>query len=165
MKSELRKHIEYLLVKQSGCYGCKNVEIDNGELRTRYLIPIGDMVDYMTITRHGEISCYEIRTTKEELFNTTKQPFYGHRNFYVIPEELFNEINSKRRFLEMLEMENRSSIGVIIVNDKNELLRGFASGRVDMPTWKETLLLESFASATAKEAKKLYELEHKNETT
>lgn len=165
MKSELTKHIEYLLVKKLGVHGCKDVEIDNGELRTRYLVPIGDTVDYMTIDRQGTISCYEIRTTKEELFTANKQPFYGHRNFYVIPEELFNEVNSKRQLLEMLRMSNGNEIGVITVNDKDDLLRGFACTRVDMPAWKETLLLSSFARATARETAKLYELEHKNETT
>ena len=55
--------------------------------------------------------------------------------------------------------------GVLTLNEKGELLRGFASSYVELPAWKEVLLLESFARATAREKAKLYELEYKNETT
>lgn len=160
---ETRKRIEYSLFKQLGVKGCKNVEIKkiDGLHERRYIVPLADIVDYMTIGKNCEISCYEIITDKEELIYCRNYPLYGHRNFFVMPEELFDEVKEKRDFLKMVGDDT----GVIIVNDKGELLRGFASSYVKLPAWKETLLLESFARATARETAKLYELEYKNETT
>lgn len=160
---EIRKRIEYALIKRLGVKGCKNVEIDKIDSlqEKRYMVPIGDRVDYMTINRHGEISCYVIITDKEELFYNKNYPLHGHRNFFVMPEELFNEVNEKRDFLELVGRDT----GVMILNDKDELLRGFACARVEVAPWKATLLLECFARATARETAKLYELEYKNETT
>ena len=163
MQTDIRKRIEYALIKRLGVKGCKNVEIDKIDSlhERRYMVPVGDRVDYMTFDRKGEISCYVIITDKEELFYNKHYPLHGHRNFFVMPEELFNEVNSKRDFLEMVGKDT----GVMTLNDKDELLRGFACSRVGLAPWKATLLLESFARATTRETAKLYELEYKNETT
>jgi len=163
MQTDIRKRIEYALIKRLGVKGCKNVEIDKIDSlqERRYTVPVGDTVDYMTFDRKGEISCYVIITDKEELFYNKHYPLHGHRNYFVMPEELFNEVNEKRDFLEMVGKDT----GVITLNDEGELLRGFACSRVELPPWKATLLLESFARGTARETAKLYELEYKNETT
>lgn len=163
MQTDIRKRIEYALIKRLGVKGCKNVEIDKIDSlhERRYMVPVGDIVDYMTFNRKGEISCYVIITDKEELFYNKHYPLHGHRNYFVMPEELFNEVNEKRDFLEMVGKDT----GVITLNDEGELLRGFACSQVELPPWKATLLLESFARATARETAKLYELEYKNETT
>lgn len=163
MQTDIRKRIEYALIKRLGVKGCKNVEIDKIDSlqERRYTVPVGDTVDYMTFDREGEISCYVIITDKEELFYNKHYPLHGHRNYFVMPEELFNEVNEKRDFLEMVGKDT----GVITLNDEGELLRGFACSRVELPPWKATLLLESFARGTARETAKLYELEYKNETT
>lgn len=163
METDIRKRIEYALIKRLGVKGCKNVEIDKIDSlqERRYMIPVGDIVDYMTFDRNGEISCYVIITDKDELMYNKNYPLHGHRNFFVMPEELFNEVNEKRDFLELVGRDT----GVITLNDEGELLRGFACGRVELPPWKATLLLECFARATARETAKLYELEYNNETT
>ena len=160
---EIRKRIEYSLFKRLGVKGCKNVEVEKvGSLNEiRHIAPIDGTVDYMTIDKKGKISCYEIITDKEELIYFKNYPFYGNRNFFVMPEELFNEVKEKRDFLKMVGDDT----GVLTLNEKGELLRGFASSYVELPAWKEVLLLESFARATARETAKLYELEYKNETT
>lgn len=163
MQTDIRKRIEYALIKRLDVKGCKNVEIDKIDSlhERRYMVPVGDIVDYMTFNRKDEISCYVIITDKEELFYNKHYPLHGHRNYFVMPEELFNEVNEKRDFLEMVGKDT----GVITLNDEGELLRGFACSRVELPLWKATLLLESLARATARETAKLYELEYKNETT
>lgn len=163
METDIRKRIEYALIKRLGVKGCKNVEIDKIDSlqERRYMVPVGDIVDYMTFDRKGEISCYVIITNKDELFYNKNYPLYGHRNCFVMPEELFNEVNEKRDFLELVGRDT----GVMILNDKDELLRGFACSRVELAPWKATLLLECFARATARETAKLYELEYNNETT
>lgn len=163
MQTDIRKRIEYALIKRLGVKGCKNVEIDKIDSlhERRYIVPVGERVDYMTFDRKGEISCYVVITDKEELCYNKHYPLHGHRNYFVMPEELFNEVNEKRDFLEMVGKDT----GVITLNDEGELLRGFACSRVELPPWKATLLLECFARATARETAKLYELEYKNETT
>lgn len=163
METEIRKRIEYALFKSLGVRGCKNVAIDkiDGLLERRYMIPTESIVDYMTIDRKGIISCYIIITNEDDLIYFRNYPLYGHRNFFVMTEELFNKEKEKRDFHEMVGKET----GVLTLNDKDELLRGFACSYVKIPTWKEILLLECFARATARETAKLYELEYNNQIT
>lgn len=50
------------------------------------------------VFRHDEynvgilITCYEIKTSLKDFKNKQKHNFYGHHNYYVVPEELVNEI-------------------------------------------------------------------------
>lgn len=163
MKSELTKHIEYLLFKHTnklGVYGCKEVKI-GGTFTKQYITPHEEYVDYMTIDSKGVITCYEIKTSKEDLFSNNRLSFHGHKNYIVMPEWLFNEVKNKSEFLWLVNKK----AGAIVVNDKDELKKGFECYRTDLPIGKASILLESFARATARETAKLYELEYKNETT
>lgn len=163
MKSELTKHIEYLLFKHTnklGVYGCKEVKI-GGTFTKDYVTPHEEYVDYMTIDSKGVITCYEIKVSKEDLYSNNRLSFHGHKNYLVMPEKLLNEVKCQGEFLRLV---NRTA-GAIVVNDKDELVNGFNCYRKDIPLGKATILLESFARATARETAKLYELEYKNETT
>lgn len=163
MKSELTKHIEYLLFKHTnklGVYGCKEVKI-GGTFTKDYITPHEEYVDYMTIDSKGVITCYEIKTSKKDLFSNNRLSFHGHKNYIVMPEWLFNEVKNKSEFLWLVNKK----AGAIVVNDKDELKKGFECYKTDLPIGKASILLESFARATARETAKLYELEYKNETT
>lgn len=163
MKSKLTKHIEYLLFKHTnklGVYGCKEVKI-GGTFTKQYITPHEEYVDYMTIDSKGVITCYEIKTSKEDLFSNNRLSFHGHKNYIVMPEWLFNEVKNKSEFLWLVNKK----AGAIVVNDKDELKKGFECYKTDLPIGKASILLESFARATARETAKLYELEYKNETT
>ena len=78
-----------------------------------------------------------------------------------MPEWLYNEVKNESEFLWLLNKK----AGVITVNDKDKLVKAVGCFRMEIPIGKATILLESFARATARETAKLYELEHKNETT
>ncbi|WP_049555583.1 MULTISPECIES: hypothetical protein [Granulicatella] len=163
MKTELTKHIEYLLFKHTnilGTYGCKEVKI-GGTFTKEYITPHVEYVDYMTVDSKGVITCYEIKTSKQDLYSDNRLSFHGHKNYIVMPEELFNEVKNESDFLWLVNKK----AGAIVVNDKGELKKGFECYKTDLPIGKATILLESFARSTARETAKLYELEHKNETT
>lgn len=163
MKTELTKHIEYLLFKHTnilGTYGCKEVKI-GGTFTKEYITPHDEYVDYMTIGSKGEITCYEIKISKEDLYSFNRLSFHGNKNYLVMPEWLYNEVKNESEFLWLLNKK----AGVITVNDKDKLVRTVGCYRMEIPIGKATILLESFARATARETAKLYELEHKNETT
>jgi hypothetical protein len=158
MKSQTTKNIEYLLFKKTnilGTYGCREVKI-GGVFTKQYVTPIEEYVDYMTITSKGEITCYEIKVSKEDLFSSSALSFHGHSNFIVMPEELYSEVKDDGEFLRKLK---NNFVGVLVVNDKGELVRKKPCRRIELAIGKTTILLESFAKSTARETAKLYQLE------
>lgn len=163
MKTELTKHIEYLLFKDTnilGTYGCKEVKI-GGTFTKEYITPHEEYVDYMTVDSKGVITCYEIKISKEDLYSSNRLSFHGNKNYLVMPEWLFNEVKNESDFLWLLDRK----AGVITVNDKDKLKKSVGCYRNDIPLGKATILLESFARATARETAKLYELEYNTKTT
>ena len=120
MKSSLTKKIEYLIFKHTdkiGVSGCREVKM--GTLKTReFLTGEEEFVDYMTITSDGEITCYEIKSSIDDLKSCARLSFLGHRNFLVLPSDLYRQVESQRWFLGKLE---NHSIGVITVDDTNKL--------------------------------------------
>lgn len=162
MKTQTTKNIEYLLFKKTnilGTYGCREVKI-GGVFTKQYITPIEEYVDYMTITSKGKITCYEIKVSKEDLYSSSALSFHGHSNFIVMPEELYNEVKDDGEFLRKLK---NNFIGVLAVDDKGELVRKKTCRHVDLAIGKTTILLESFAKSTARDAAKLYQLEKSNE--
>lgn len=159
MKSNLTKKIEYLIFKHTdkiGVSGCREVKM--GTLKTReFLTGEEEFVDYMTITSDGEITCYEIKSSIDDLKSSAHLSFLGHRNFLVLPSDLYVQVENKRWFLEKLE---NHSIGVIAFeeNDKLQLLKKCKKKNLSIGT--QTLLLESFARSAARDAGKLYNLEN-----
>ena len=120
MKSSLTKKIEYLIFKHTdkiGVSGCREVKM--GTLKTReFLTGEEEFVDYMTITFDGEITCYEIKSSIDDLKSSARLSFLGHRNFLVLPSELYKQVELQRWFLGKLE---NHSIGVITVDDTARL--------------------------------------------
>ena len=162
MKTELTKKIEYLIFKDTnklGVSGGREVKIGTHKTKS-FLTGKQEFVDYMTITSDGEISCYEIKSSIDDLKSTARLSFLGHKNFLVLPYALYEQVANELWFLEKLE---NHSIGIIVLkeNDKLQLLKKCKKKKLSIGT--QTLLLESFARSAARDANKLYELENTND--
>ena len=153
------KKIEYLIFKDTtklGISGCREVKI--GTHKTKSLLTgEQEFVDYMTITSDGEISCYEIKSSINDLKSTARLSFLGHKNFLVLPHTLYLQIANEWWFLEKLE---NHSIGIIVLDENNNLCLLKKCKKKKLSIGTQTLLLESFARSAARDAKKLYELEN-----
>ena len=91
-----------------------------------------------------------------DLKSSARLSFLGHKNFLVLPCDLYEQVKNERWFLEKLE---NHSIGVITLeeNDKLQMRKKCKKKKLSIGT--QTLLLESFARSAARDANKLYELE------
>jgi len=162
MKSPITNHIEYLIFKHTnklGTYGCREVKI-GGVKTKRFITDNQEFVDYMTITSDGEITCYEIKSTLSDIKSSARLSFYGHKNYFVMPAELYNVICNESWFLRKLE---NHTVGVISVNKFDELKVVKKCKNKKLSIGTQTILLESFSKSTARDAAKLYQLEKSNE--
>ena len=162
MKTELTKKIEYLIFKdtnQLGVSGCREVKIGTHNTKS-FLTGEQEFVDYMTITSDGEIDCYEIKSSMNDLKSSARLSFLGHRNFLVLPSDLYEQVATERWFLEKLE---NHSIGIIVLEENNKLRLLKKCKKKKLSIGTQTLLLESFARSAARDANKLYELENTND--
>lgn len=153
--------MEYLIFQHTnklGTYGCREVKI--GGVKTRqFVTDKKEFVDYMTITSDGKITCYEIKSSLSDIKSSARLSFYGHKNYFVMPTELYNDICNETWFLRKLE---NHSIGVISVSklDKLKVVKKCKNKNLSIGT--QTILLESFAKSTARDTAKLYQLEKSN---
>lgn len=92
MKTEKTKEIEkylYLFLQKKGLFCCPEVKMGMGNIGKK------GIVDYLSLTTKGVVTCYEIKVTKEDLVNSSHgHNFYGNYNFYVIPVGLFSKIKN-----------------------------------------------------------------------
>lgn len=162
MKSQTTKNIEYLLFQSThklGTYGCREVKI--GGVKTRkFITDKKEFVDYMTITSDGEITCYEIKSSLEDIKSNARLSFFGHKNYFVMPTALYNDICKESWFLRKLE---NHTVGVISVNKFDELKVVKKCKNKKLSIGTQTILLESFAKSTARDVAKLYQLEKSSE--
>ena len=90
MKTEKTKEIEkylYLFLQKKGMFCCPEVKMGMGSVGKK------GIVDYLSLTTKGIVTCYEIKVTKEDLVTSSHgHNFYGNYNFYVIPVGLFSKI-------------------------------------------------------------------------
>ncbi|WP_314611309.1 MmcB family DNA repair protein [uncultured Granulicatella sp.] len=162
MKSPITNHIEYLIFKHTnklGTYGCREVKI-GGVKTKRFITDNQEFVDYMTITSDGEITCYEIKSSLDDIKSNSRLSFYGHKNYFVMPIELYNDICDESWFLRKLE---NHTVGVISVNKFDELKVVKKCKNKKLSIGTQTILLESFAKSTARDVAKLYQLEKSSE--
>lgn len=159
MKTNLTKKIEYLIFKDTnklGVSGCREVKIGTHKTKS-FLTGKQEFVDYMTITSDGEISCYEIKSSMNDLKSTARLSFLGHKNFLILPHTLYIQVANERWFLEKLE---NHSIGIIVLKEDNKLNLLKKCKKKQRSIGTQTLLLESFARSAARDASKLYEQEN-----
>ena len=158
MKTKLTKNIEFLIFQDTnklGVSGCREVKIGTHKTKS-FLTGEQEFVDYMTIDSYGEITCYEIKSSIDDLKSSARLSFLGHKNFLVLPCDLYEQVANERWFLEKLE---NHSIGVIILDKNDKLQMPKKCKKKNLSIGTQTLLLESFARSAARDANKLYELE------
>ncbi len=89
MKTEETRRLETAIWKatnKQGVFGCFEVTIGwMGKER----------VDYMTYDTKGDFRCYEIKVTKSDFRSPCHKSFVGHLNYYVLPQELYEEIKAE----------------------------------------------------------------------
>lgn len=86
MKTELTRRAERAVwynTQKMGTFGCFEVTI--GWMGK-------EIVDYITYDTNGEVKCYEIKVSKTDFLSKANQTFIGHFNYYVMPEELYNQL-------------------------------------------------------------------------
>lgn len=85
-KTKLTKILEkelWRVTRKLGTFGCFEVTIGwFGKER----------VDYITYDTKGTWRCYEIKVSKNDFYSKSKTTFVGHYNYYVMPQELYNQV-------------------------------------------------------------------------
>lgn len=90
-KTELTKKLENALwdiTTEKAAFGCFEVTI--GFATNRY-----GRVDYMTIDTKDIIRMYEIKVSKSDFHSQAKHTLLGHFNYYVVPDELYQEVREE----------------------------------------------------------------------
>jgi hypothetical protein len=54
-----------------------------------------ERVDFITYDTKGIWRCYEIKVTKADFNSKAKNTFIGHYNYYVMPEELYEQVKDE----------------------------------------------------------------------
>lgn len=75
-------------------YGCEEITIgfvNNGHGN--------EIVDFMTMDSKGVIRCYEIKVTLQDLKSGAKKSWYGHYNYLVVSEDLYNKVTDWSTYL------------------------------------------------------------------
>lgn len=123
--------------RKQGVFGCFEVTIGwFGEER----------VDYITYDTKGIWRCYEIKISKSDFHSKAHNTFLGHFNYYVMPQELYDEVQS--------EIPNHIGVYVnkrCIKKSKKQRLK------VD-----EQVLKNSLIRSLYREAEKIYKDENPN---
>ena len=89
-KTMITKNIENALnnmCRSKRLYGCEEVTIgfpNNGHGN--------EIVDFMTMESKG-IRCYEIKISLPDLKSKAKKSWYGHYNYLVVTEDLYNKVS------------------------------------------------------------------------
>jgi hypothetical protein len=165
-KTALTKLIEYAIwLKTNGLmYGCREVKI--GLDSNRHLLTNREeYVDYMTISRSGEITCYEIKVSKSDFKSKAALSFEGHRNYIVLPDTLYDEIKDTDYFKEKLPYY----VGVITFYttysiSERSLTTVKNCKKRDLSIGTQTLLMESLMRSLNREANKFYKVDYASET-
>lgn len=120
---------------KQGVFGCFEVTIGwFGQER----------VDYLTYDTKGIFRCYEIKVSKADFHSKAHNTFVGHYNYYVMPKELFDQVNE----------EIPSHIGVYIGDSCIKKAKKQALG-VD-----EQVLKDSLIRSLSREAEKVIKSEN-----
>lgn len=89
-KTELTKKLEELLFQRLG-----RAEIGCGEVMIGWFGH--EIVDFITCTvdKNRYIKCFEIKVSKSDFHSDAKLTFIGHYNYFVMPEELYEEVKTE----------------------------------------------------------------------
>lgn len=88
-KTDLTTLVENALFRETnkqGVFGCFEVTIGwFGKER----------VDYLTYDTNGVWRCFEIKVSKADFHSQANITFVGHYNYYVVPQELYEEVKDE----------------------------------------------------------------------
>ena len=98
MKTDTTKQAEMLLWRDNrkmGNFGCFEVSIGfNDDYRGCV-----ERVDFITYDTKGVVRCFEIKVSKSDLNSKAKKSFIGDFNYYVMPVELWESLQSDKDFM------------------------------------------------------------------
>ena len=85
-KTRTTRYLEHLLYKRMDFrkdFGCHEVTLGwFGKER----------VDFMLYTGSREFICFEVKVSKSDFYSKSKVSFVGNKNYYVMPNELFEQV-------------------------------------------------------------------------
>jgi len=80
--------------KEKRLYGCEEVTIGfYGKGHGN------EIVDFITMDSKGIVKCYELKISMQDLKSGAKMSWYGHYNYLVVTEELFNMVPNWSTFI------------------------------------------------------------------
>ena len=88
-KTDLTQKLEkeiWQATRKQGVFGCFEVTI--GWFGS-------ERVDYITYDTKGIWRCYEIKVSKSDFNSKSKVTFVGHFNYYVMPQELYEQVKNE----------------------------------------------------------------------
>lgn len=98
---ELERALE-AFAKERGWFGCEEITIgfaNNGHGN--------EICDYILMDSKGIIRCYELKVTLSDLKSKAKKSWYGHYNYLVVSNDLFNKIQNFDEYIP-------NHVGVIV---------------------------------------------------
>jgi len=126
LKTQLTRKLEKEIFYETaadrlGVYGAFEVSLGKGYGN--------EYVDFMTMTSSGEFRCYEIKVSKSDFHSKNKLSFYGDRNYFVMPQELYEAVKDEIPF----------QIGVYVYkNGKLQLVK--KSSHKSIALWERYML-------------------------
>ena len=109
-KTEETKAIENVLrneCRHKRIYGCGEVTI--GFQKTGHG---NEIVDYISMDSSGIFRCYEIKVSESDLKSGAKKSFYGHYNYLVVTDKLYDRIEAEKGWADYIQ----TSVGIISAN-------------------------------------------------
>lgn len=146
-KTALTKQIEIVLFSytKSDCAGIY------GAYEVTFGAAYGDeRVDYVTLKSNGEIRCYEIKVSKSDFHSKAKVSFYGDYNYYVMPEELYNEIRNEVPW----------TVGIIVLKPSGNLKEVRKAGKKTVPPWQRYMVAHCMVRSLSRLTGKFVETEN-----
>lgn len=146
-KTALTKQIEIALFSytKSDCAGTY------GAYEVTFGAAYGDeRVDYVTLKSNGEIRCYEIKVSKSDFHSKAKVSFYGDYNYYVMPEELYNEIRNEVPW----------TVGIIVLKPSGNLNEVRKAGKKTVPPWQRYMVTHCMVRSLSRLTGKFVETEN-----
>ena len=104
-KTKTTLKIEQLLAEmctQKRIYGCEEVTIgfyNQGRGN--------EVVDFITMDSKGIVKCYEIKVSLQDLKSSAKKSWYGHYNYLVVSQELYNKVDDWDKYIP-------KSVGIMV---------------------------------------------------
>ena len=97
---DLRGAMHSTIVKDQTSHNPKNIELENPGI-----------ADAVQVDNYGVVTCFELKVTKSDFHSDAKLSFIGNKNYYVMPEKLYEQVKS----------EIPTGIGVLVPLYKSDL--------------------------------------------